>query len=185
MNYKDIINKIKPELDQIIVYFKDEIAVLRTGRATPALVEKIKVDCYGSKMEMNQIASIHAPEPRVLIISPWDKTILGDIEKAIRKSELNLSPVVDGEAVRIVIPPLSGEEREKLIKILNEKMEEARVAIRRHREEAWREIQEVEKGGEIREDDKFRGKDELQKLVDGYNEKISETGRKKEDELRL
>lgn len=185
MYYKDIINKIKPELDQIIEYFKDEIATLRTGRATPSLVEKIKVECYGSKMQLNQLASIHAPEPRVLIINPWDKTILNDIEKAIRKSELNLSPAVDGEIIRITIPLLSGEERENLIKILYEKLEEIRVSIRRHREEVWKEIQKIEKEGKMTEDDKFTAKDELQKIIDEYNNKAQELSEKKEGELRI
>ena len=184
MIIKDIINQAKPNLEKVIEYLKDEIATLHTGRATPALVEKIEADCYGSKMPLNQLASITVPEPRVLVINPWDKTILSDIEKAIRKSGLNLSPVVDGDIVRITTSPLSGEEKNNLIKIIKEKLEEARVSIRRHREEIWKKIQLMEKDGKITEDDKFMAKDELQELIDRYNEKIEEMGKKKEEELK-
>jgi len=181
--YQQIINKIKPELDKIFDYYKGELARLRTGRASSYLVEDLSVECYGQTMFLKQLATISVPEPRSILIQPWDKSILQAIERAISNSNLNLSPIVDGEIVRIQLPQMTEENRKNLVKILKEKMEEARISIRRWREGAWEEIQEGFKNGEIREDDKFRGKDELQKVIDEYNKKIEDFGARKEKEI--
>lgn len=181
--YKEIIEKIKPNLDKTIEFLKREITGLQTARATPALVENIEVECYGTKMPIRQIAAINVPEPRSLIISPWDKTTLKEIEKAISLSRPGLMPVVDGDLIRVSILPLSEERRKELMTILIDKLEEARISIRLQRERAWKEIQELTRAGKIREDDKFRGKDELQELIDEYNEKIEEIGEKKKKEI--
>jgi len=183
--YKEIINKIKPDLDKTIEFLKREITALQVGRATPALVENIEVECYGSKMPIKQLAAISVPEPRSLIIAPWDKTILKEIEKAIYSSRPGLSPVIDGEVIRINTPPLNEERRKEIMTILNEKLEQARISIRLRREEAWKEIQELTRQGKIREDDKFRGKEELQKVIDEYNEKVEEIGEKKKKEIMV
>lgn len=181
--YKEIIDNIKPELNRAIEYLKSELSKLRVGRATPAMVEDLEVECYGQTMPLKQLANISVPQPRTITIQPWDRSILENIEKGIFRSSLGLTPIVDGEIIRINIPQLSEERRNELTKILNEKVEEARISIRHKREEAWKEIQEKEKAGEIREDDKFKGKDELQKVIDEYNEKIEETRKKKEEEI--
>ena len=181
--YREIIQKIKPHLEKTLDYLRSELTVLQVGRATPSLVENLEVECYGSKMPLKQLAAIHAPEPRQIIIQPWDKNVLKDIEEAIRRSKLGLSPSVDGETIRLNVPSLSEERRHELVKIVKEKMEECRISIRRHREDSWKEIQNLEKEGKIREDDKFRAKDELQELVDEYNKKIEEIGGKKEGEI--
>lgn len=181
--YKDIINKIKPEIDKTIEHLRNELAGLQVGRATPALVENIEVECYGSRMPIKQLGSIHTPEPRVLIIQPWDKAILKDIEKTISVSRPGLSAMVDGEIVRINVASLNEERRKELLSILSDKLEQARVAVRLRREKAWKEIQDLTRGGQIREDDKFRAKDELQDLVDEYNKKIGEMGESKEREI--
>ena len=181
--YKQIINKIKPHLDKTLEYLKSELNGLQIGRASPSLVEDLEVDCYGRKMPLKQLAAIHAPEPRQIIIQPWDKNILKEIETAISHSKLDLTPIVDNEMIRLNIPSLNEERRKELVKILHEKTEECRVSIRRQREEAWKEIQNLEKEKKIREDDKFRAKDELQELVDEYNKKIDEIGERKEEDI--
>ena len=181
--YQDLIEKKKTEMENSIEHFKEELGQLRTGRAQTALVENILVDYYGSKSPMKQVASITIPEPRTIVISPWDKGTLVGIESAIRESQLNLNPMNDGNVVRINIPQLTEDRRKELVKVLNQKAEEARIAVRKHREEVWEEIQEMEKSGKIGEDDKFSGKDNLQEVVDGYNRKIEEIRENKEHEI--
>ncbi len=180
--YKELIDNIKPDLDRTAEYLKSELNKLRIGRATPAMVEDLEIECYDQMMPLKQLANISV-QPRIIIIQPWDKRILENIEKGISRSSLGLMPVVDGEVVRINLPPLNEEKRKELAKIINEKAEEARISIRHKREEAWKEIQELERKGEIREDDKFKGKDELQKIVDEYNKKVDEMKTQKESEI--
>jgi|SRR3989339_1227721 len=181
--HKELINKIKPEINKAIEHLKSELGGLQVGRATPALVENIEVDCYGGRTPVRQIASINAPEPRMLVIQPWDPAITKDIERAISSARSGLSVAVDGEIVRINIPPLNEERRRELISVLSEKLEQARIAVRLRREKVWKEIQDLAREGKIREDDKFRAKDELQDLVDEYNEKIEEMGESKKKEV--
>jgi ribosome recycling factor len=183
MDYKEITNRIKPELDKVVVFLERELAKIRTGRATPALVEDVVVDCFGQKFSLKQLAAISVPESKQILIQPWDKSYIEGIVAALSKTGVGANPVVDKDVIRINLPPLSEEYRSNLIKIISEKQEEARRTIRRWREEAWEEIQEKEKAGEIREDDKFKGKDELQDLIDGYNKKIEEIGEKKKKEV--
>ena len=181
--YKQIIENIKPDLNHVLEYLRGELNKLRIGRATPAMVEDLEVECYGQKMPIKQLANISTPRPRLIVLQPWDRSILESIEKGISKSSLGFAPIVDGSLIRINVPPLSEERRKELIKILHERAEEARISIRHHREEAWKKIQELERAGEIREDDKFRGKDELQKLIDDYNQKIEEMEKRKDEEI--
>ena len=185
VNYKDIIDKIKPELDKVINFLERELAKIRTGRATPSLVEDIVCECFGQKFPLKQLAAISVPESKQILIQPWDKSYLEPIVNAFSKAGLGVSPIVDKDLIRISLPPLSEEYRKNLIKILSEKQEEARKTIRRWREEAWDEIQEKFRAGKIREDDKFRAKDELQELVDEYNEKIEEMGERKKKEIEI
>lgn len=180
--YKELIDGLKPELEKTIEFLKKEFMKIKTSRATPAMVEDIMVECYGQRLPVKQLGNISTPQPRLITIDPWDKTILQAIEKAIR-SQSSLSPVVDGEVIRINIPPLSEEQRKEYLKIINEKTEEARISIRLHREKAWKEIQELERKGEIREDDKFRAKDDLQELIDDYNKKIEDVRKNKESDI--
>jgi len=178
-----IIQKSKPEMEKAIERFKDEIAKLRTGRANPAMVENLQVDYYGAKSPLKQVANITIPEPRLIIITPWNKDNLVDIEKAISEAGLGLNPTNDGQVIRIAIPPLNEERRTELVKVLGKYSEEARVLIRRAREEAWDEIQDMVKSGKMGEDAKFKGKEQLQKLIDDYNGKIEEVREKKEREI--
>jgi len=177
------IDKLKREFEGAIEYLKNELKSLQIGRATPSLVENLEVDCYGQKMTLKQIAAIQVPEPRVIAIRPWDKSSLQAIEKAISQSKLNLNPIVEGDTVRLNIPSLNEDRRRELAKIVGERAEECHINVRRHREEAWKEIQTAEQAGKISEDDRFRAKEKLQKLVDEYNDKIDALKKSKEEEI--
>ena len=181
--HKEIINKIKPELDRAILFLEKEVAKIRTGRASPSLVEDMVVDCFGSKFPLKQLAAISSPEPKQLVIQPWDKSYIEGIEKALSSSTMGFSPVVDRDVIRIILPPLSEDYRKNLLKILAGLQEDVRKTIRHFREKAWDEVQEKTRAGEIREDDKFKAKEELQKIVDEYNEKVDEIGKRKEKEI--
>ena len=183
MEYKEIIEKIKPELEKVIRFLEGELAKIRTGRASPTLVEDIPVDCFGQRLPLKQLAAISCPEPKQILIQPWDKSYIEGIEKALSQSSIGASPIVDKEAIRINLPALTEEFRKNLLRVIAEKQEEARKTIRRWREEAWKEIQEGFKEGKIREDDKFRAKDELQELIDEYNKKIEDLEEKKKREI--
>lgn len=185
MDTKEVIASKKGAFDGVIEQYKSDIANIRTGRASPALVEDIMVEYYGQRLRVKELASIVVPEPRALLITPWDKAAVEPISGAIRKSDIGIQPIVDGNAIRLMIPLLTEERRREHIKNLNKKGEEAKIKIRRVREEVWDNIQKMEKDGKIREDDKFRGKDDLQKLIDGYNAKIEELEKKKENELMI
>ncbi len=184
IDYKEIINKIRPELDKVISYLEKELMKIRTGRASPALVENIVVECFGQKFPLKQLALISLPEPRQIVVQPWDPSYIEGIVKALEKADLGLTPVVDKNIIRLNLPPLTEEFRQQLVRLISQKQEEARKTIRRWREEAWDEIQEGFKEGKIREDDKYRGKEELQKLIDEYNQKIIDLGEKKKKEIR-
>ena len=181
--YKEIIEKIKPELEKTITYLEGEVMKIRTGHASPSLVENVVVDCFGEKFPLKQLAAISSPEPKQIVIQPWDKSYIEGIEKALSDSTLGVSPIVDKDTIRISLPPLSDEYRKNLIRLLSEKQEEVRQTIRRWREKAWNEIQTEAKEGNIREDDKFRAKDDLQKIVDEYNKKVEEIGERKKKEI--
>ncbi len=172
MDYKEIIKKIRPEFDKVMSFLERELAKIRTGRVSPSLVEDIVVECFGQKFPLKQLAAISSPEPRQVVIQPWDKSYIESIERALSQSSLGTSPVVDKDLIRLSLPLLSEEYRKNLLRILSEKQEEAKKTIRHWREKNWDEIQERFKAKEIREDDKFRAKDDLQKLVDEYHKKI-------------
>lgn len=181
--YQDIIAGQEEKFDEAIEHFKGEIEKFRTGRATPALVDYLVVDYYGTKTPMKQIASINVPEPRSLMIQPWDRGALSAIETAIRNANLGFNPMNDGVVIRIALPPLTEERRRDLVKALNQKAEEARIAVRNIREDAWKEIQHEEKEGNIAEDDKFKAKEELQEVVEAKNKTIEEMRKKKEEDM--
>ena len=178
-----LVNKHKANFEKSLEYLKEELGKLRTGRASAGLVDSLTVDYYGAKSPLKQVASISVPEARMIVITPWSRDNLVNIEKAVRESQLNLNPINDGQVIRINIPPLNEERRKELVKILNQKTEESRVTIRKIREEIWDEIQDLEKEGKIGEDDKFSGKDKLQKIIDEHNSKIEEIRKKKEEEI--
>ncbi|MDP2683855.1 MAG: ribosome recycling factor [bacterium] len=178
-----IINEKNFKFDDAIKHFKNELTQIRTGRANPSLVENIRVDYYGTKTPLNQMANISAPDPKSLLIQPWDSNVIKEIEKSIQNSDLGLNPVNEGNQLRIPIPPLTEERRKELAKIVNEKSENARISIRNIREEIWKELKELKNDGDISEDEMFSQQKELQKVVNENNSLIKEITEKKEEEV--
>ena len=160
-----------------------ELATIRTGRATPALIEHIKVEYAGVPTPLNQIAGISVPEVSLLVIQPWDRGCIRDIEKAILKSDLGLNPTSDGNLIRINIPPLTEERRQELVKVVRKRVEERRIAIRNIRREATEELKRLEKNKDISQDEQKRALDQLQKLTDSFIAQAEQIGRDKEAEL--
>jgi ribosome recycling factor len=162
-----------------------DISGVRTGRASPALVENIVVPAYGGQQRLRivELASITAPDPSQIIISPWDKSIIGDIRKGILEANVGLNPSIDGEILRIVIPPLTTEDREKYVKILSQKLEAGRVMVRQVRGDAMHEVKAKFEAKEMSEDEKYAQEKKVQELTDSYIAKIEELGEKKKQEL--
>lgn len=177
MNFK------KEEFNNILEHLNLDLKTLRSGRATPALVENIQINAYNVRTPLKQLASIHTPEPRLIVVEPWDKGLLKDVEKGILEAQVNLTPNNDGSVIRIQIPPLTEETRLDIIKILNQKLEESRIAIRKIREEIMKQLKTSKENGEISEDDFFKSQKQLQTQVDEYNEKIKKLGEQKEQEI--
>jgi ribosome recycling factor len=181
--YKEILNKTKPEMEKVISFLERELSKVRTGRATPSLVEDVVVNCFDQNFPLKQLAAISTPEPKQILIQPWDKSYILGIVSALEKTGIGANPIVDKDNIRINLPALNQEYRNSLAHLISEKQEEARKTIRHWREHAWSQIQAKTKEGEIREDDKFRAKDELQKMTDDFNKKIEEIGEKKKKEI--
>lgn len=181
--YQERIKDSKSSMEESIQFLKGELIKIRTGRANAELVSDLLVECYGSKTPLKQLATINIPEPQMITIQPYDKSIINDIEKAVQSSQSGLNPVNDGNLVRVNIPPLNEERRKEIVSVMNQKLEESRVAIRSAREKAWKEIKELESGGKITEDDKYKAQEELNKLTEEYTAKIDDLGRSKEEEI--
>ncbi|MDR2618351.1 MAG: ribosome recycling factor [Treponema sp.] len=162
---------------------KDGFASLRTGRASAALFDRIKVDYYGEKSPLNQVANISIPEARLIVIQPWDKALIGEIEKAIRTSELSLNPSNDGKVIRISIPPLTEERRKDLVKQAKNQAEQGRVAVRNIRRDGNDELKKLLKDGKLTEDEEGKASEELQKLTDSYIGKVNHVLDEKEKEI--
>ncbi|MFQ5584754.1 MAG: ribosome recycling factor, partial [Calditrichia bacterium] len=177
--YRDAESRMKKSVEHV----QHELARIRTGRATPALLDIVKVDYYGSKVPLNQVATITAPEPRLLVVQPWEKRIIAEIEKAILQSDMGLNPSNDGNVVRIPIPELSEERRQELLKLVKKFCEDGRVAIRNVRRDLNEHIKKLEKNHEISEDQSHDGLDHIQKLTDKHIEEINELFQKKEKEI--
>lgn len=181
---EEIKENAQKKMEKSLNLLTQELSQLRTGRASPALLEGIKVEYYNSMLPLNQVASISIPEPRLIVIQPWDKTVLPNIEKAIFKSAIGLTPNNDGNVIRLPIPPLTTERREELIKLSQRIGEEAKVAIRNIRREANNEIKRAAKDKKISEDESYKGQEEIQKITDEFIEKVEEVLNKKEKEIR-
>jgi ribosome recycling factor len=178
-----ILWNIEEKMEKSAEGLKMELAAIRTGHATPALIEHIKVEYAGVPTPLNQIAGISAPEVRLLVIQPWDRGCIHDIEKAILKSDLGLNPTSDGNLIRINVPPLTEERRQELIKVVRKRVEERRIAIRNLRREAMEELKRLEKDKDISQDEDKRALDQLQKLTDSFIAQTDHIGRDKETEL--
>ena len=180
---KEIIASNEERLEKSIAALKREFGSLRAGRATPSLLDKVMVDYYGTPTPVNQVAKVSVPEPRMIMITPWEKSLMHDIEKAIMKSDLGLSPNSDGTAIRLSIPQLTQERRQELVKTVSKKAEEAKVAIRNIRRDGNDAIKKLEKAKEITEDDSKKGQESVQKLVDKYIKTVDTLREAKEKEI--
>lgn len=180
----EFLENFKKELKRIEESLKIEFSSLRVGRATPALVENILIDCYGLKVPIKQLASISAPEPRILIIEPWDKNVLSSLEKAILSSNLGLSPIVNKNLIKISIPPLTEERKNALIKIIGSKLEETKIKCRNGRDKTIKEINALFESKKITEDERFKIKEEIQKLIYLTNENLENLLKLKEEEIK-
>ncbi len=179
----DLLDDLRTRMAKSVEVLQDDLLGIRTGRASPALVEKLAVEYYGTMTPLNQMASIAVPEPRLLVIRPWDPSALVDIERALLKSDLGLTPMNDGKLIRLSIPRLTEERRRELVKLVARRVEEARVAVRNLRRDALKDLGEFEKEKLISEDEFFRAKDEVQELTDEFVAKIDEIGQRKEEEV--
>jgi ribosome recycling factor len=180
---KDILSSAETRMRGAIQALHDDLAAIRTGRASPGLVERLTIEYYGSPTPLMQLASISVPEPRTLTIKPFDGTTLKTIERAILASELGLNPNNDGKVIHLNLPPLTEERRRDLVKHVNHRLEEARIAVRNIRRDAHNDMRDFEKEKLISEDELKRGEEDLQKLTDRYIEEIAEQGKKKEAEI--
>jgi len=183
MTYKEFIDKSKPEFEKAFKFLESEMTKIRTSRASPALVEDIEVLAFGSQFTIKQLGSISTPSTNQILIQPWDSSYIEPIQKAIEQSGLGMSAVADGNGIRLSLPLLTEEYRHQLTRTLNEKAEQSKQTIRRIREDCWNKIQAAQKAKEITEDDKFKGKDDLQKVIDDYNKKIKDLIDKKLNEI--
>jgi len=181
---KDLMKETESKMEKTVQLLSEDFRSIRTGRASPALVERLVIEYYGTMVPLNQVSTISAPEPRLLTIRPWESAMLDPIEKAILKSDLGLTPNNDGKLIRLAIPRLSEERRQELVRVVGRKVEEAKVAIRNCRREAIDDLKEFEEEGMISEDDFYRGKEQIQEVTDQYIDKVDQVGARKEDEIR-
>ncbi len=180
---KEVLKETGEKMAKCLQGGSHELAMVRTGRASPSIFEHIKVDYYGTLTPLNQLSNITSPDPGLIVIQPWDKNAIQDIEKAILKTGLDLNPVLSGEIIRVPFPPLSEERRKEMVKIAHHIAEECRVSVRNLRRDGREEIKTLEKDGKISEDDGFRAQEELQKITDEYIHKIDKILHDKEKEI--
>ncbi|OZM58603.1 ribosome recycling factor [Lottiidibacillus patelloidae] len=180
---QEIMNDTKNRMEKAIQSLKREFTTIRTGRANPAILDKITVDYYGAPTPLNQLATISVPEARLLVIQPFDKSVIADIEKQIQKSDLGLTPANDGNVIRIAIPALTEERRKELVKVVKKYAEDAKIAIRNIRRDANDSLKKAEKDGEITEDELRRQSDDVQKLTDKQISEVDAVTENKEKEI--
>ena len=179
----DIFGDAERRMQKAIDVLKQDLAAIRTGRASSALLDRITVDYYGTPTPVNQVATISVPEARLLVIQPWDRKLLVDIEKAIQKSDLGINPSNDGQVIRLAIPPLNEERRRDMVKSVHKKLDEHKVAVRNIRRDAHDKLREREKKKEISEDELKRNTERLQKLTDRFIDEMDKVGKAKEQEI--
>ena len=179
----DLSKDVKARMGKAVESLQSELMTMRTGRASPALVERVRVDYYGVPTPLNQLATISVPEPRLLTIKPWDASVLSNVEKALMKSDLGLTPSNDGHIIRLSIPRLTEERRLELVKQVNRRVEEGKIALRNIRREGIDDLREMEKEKMISEDEMFGGRDDLQEITDGFAKRMDEIGKAKEEEV--
>jgi ribosome recycling factor len=171
------------KMQKTVQVLKREMETIRSGRATSALVDQIMVEAYGTNTPLSQLASISVPEARLLLIQPWDRSIVGSVQKAIQKSDLGLNPMSDGEVLRLVIPPPTEERRKELVKVVHKRVEDAKIAVRNVRRDALEELRKLEKDKKVSKDESMRATEKLQKLTDRFIGEVSKVGADKESEI--
>ena len=180
---KTVIKETRDRMQKTFDAFDANVVTVRTGRANPAVLNRIQVEYYGTKMPLNQVANVSSPDPRTLLITPFDKSVINEIERAVRESDLGFNPNNQGDAVFITVPPLNDERRQELVKAVKHMAEEARVALRNIRRDANHHLAEMEKENELTEDDLRLGESEVQKLIDEFSDKIDERVKAKEADI--
>ena len=180
---KQVLEQAKEKMSKSLAAFGRELASIRAGRANASLLDRISVDYYGAPTPINQLAGVSIPEARLLVITPYDKSILGEIEKAIMKSDIGITPTNDGNVIRLAIPALTEDRRKELVKVVKKEAEEAKVAVRNVRRDANDDLKKLEKNGEITEDDLRGYVDDIQKLTDEFIAKVDEAAKEKEQEI--
>src|SRR5438270_8654406 len=178
-----IIKSAEHRMSSAVEFLGRDLQSVRTGRATPMLLDRIQVDYYGSLTPINGVANISAPDPHMVLVQPWDRSMLGPIEKAIQKSDLGINPTNDGQVIRLVLPQLTQDRRKELVKQVHHRAEEARIAVRNCRRDALDHLRKAEKDGGISQEDERRAQDRLQKLTDGFVKKVDDVSRGKETEV--
>lgn len=180
---KELLQKLTVEMDKSIEALEKEFSKVRTGRASVSLLDGVRVDYYGTPTPLNQLATISIPEPRLIIIQPWDATVLKEIEKSIQKADLGLTPSSDGKIIRVAIPPLTEERRKELVKLVKKMAEASKVTMRNHRRKTNDDLKSVKTDKKITEDDFFKSQEEVQKITDDYIKKCDDLTKHKEDEI--
>ncbi|CUV01986.1 MAG: ribosome recycling factor [SAR202 cluster bacterium] len=180
---ESVLSEVSTKMDRAVDAFKRDLTQLRTGRATPALVENIDVDYYGSMTPLKQIASISAPDARAIMIQPWDTAAMREIEKSLQTSDMGFNPSNDGTTITVPIPPLTQERRQEMVKLLKGKVEDGKISVRNVRRDGLESLRKLEKEKSISQDDGRRAQDQLQKTTDGHTKLIDETGSAKEAEI--
>jgi ribosome recycling factor len=179
----EILAETERKMDNTVAALKRELGTIRTGRATPALIENVSVDYYGVATPLNQIASISAPDARVIMVQPWDKQALREIEKSLMKSEMGFNPSNDGNTITVPIPPLTQERRQELVRLLKRKLEDGKVSIRNVRRDGVETLRRLERDKAISQDENHRSQDQLQKATDAHVKTVDEVGSSKETEI--
>ncbi len=179
----EILSELRQKMEKAVDALNREFKKMRTGRASTSILDGLKIECYGTQMHLNQVASISSPESRLLTIQPWDQSIIGNIEKGILKSGLGLTPMNDGKVIRISIPPLTEERRKELAKVAKKMAEDSKISVRNHRREANDMLKELSDKGEISEDEMYTYQEKVQKITDEFIEKTEGIRKEKEDEI--
>lgn len=181
--YQDVIKAAADKMDKTIAVIQKDLSTLRAGRANPQILDKITVDYYGTPTALNQVGNISSPEPRLLVIAPWEASMITPIEKAIQKSDIGINPSNDGKVIRLLVPELTAERRKDLCKQVKKRIEDGKVAIRAIRRDSMEALKKMKKDSEITEDDQKNAEKELQKVTDAHIEQIDKVGTTKEKEI--
>src|SRR5438034_8117573 len=179
----DMLKSAEHKMTRAVEILSTDLQSVRTGRASPTLLDRIQVDYYGSPTPINGVANISVPDPHMVLVQPWDRSMLGPIEKAIQKSDLGINPTNDGQVIRLVLPQLTQDRRKELVKLVHQRSEEARIAVRNCRRDALDHLRKAEKDGGISQEDEKRSQERLQKLTDGFIKRVEEVSRHKETEV--